>query len=49
MWVNECGLENEVICPNIPLNAVSVWNIVEMRLLEAQKKAIVIVMKSMVL
>ncbi len=38
-WVNDCGLENEVICPNMPLNAVSVWNIVEMRLLEAQKKA----------
>ncbi len=22
-WVNDCGLENEVIYPNMPLNAVS--------------------------
>ncbi len=42
-WVKDCGLENEVISPNMPLNGVSVWNIpepiVEMRLLEAREKA----------
>ncbi len=42
-WVKDCGLENEVISPNMPLNGVSVWNIpepiVEIRLLEAREKA----------
>ncbi len=42
-WIKDCGLENEVISPNMPLNGVPVWNIpepiVEMRLLEAREKA----------
>uniref|UniRef100_A0A8C1TCJ5 RNA-directed DNA polymerase from mobile element jockey n=1 Tax=Cyprinus carpio TaxID=7962 RepID=A0A8C1TCJ5_CYPCA len=41
-WVKECDLKDEVICPNIPLHGVSVWNItepvVEMRLLDAREK-----------
>ncbi len=51
-WVKDCGLENEVISPNMPLNGVSVWNIPEPIVeigLKKQKKDIVIVMKSMFL